>query len=241
MRTRFALPAVGLCALALCAEERRPQPGTLPPPEETGTRNRTVTGQSSDAVLPVPLVHRHVIPPGAYEPLTPREKAARALRNSIGAGAMVNRLVLAGINQGMDHPEEWPGGMEGYGMRFGSRVGRLWVRNAIELGSDLVFQTESRYDRCNCAGFLARSGHAWKRVLVALKDDGAETVAISRLAGAYVTPMLTDQWNPSRLNTWEHKLNSGSQFLLWRGATNMLREFWPEISRKMPAGKNLYR
>jgi hypothetical protein len=123
--------------------------------------------------------------------------------------------------------------MEGYGKRYASRWGRMAIRNGIELGADLTFKTDPRYDRCDCIGFTARSGHALKRILVARRDNGTEMVSVSRLAGAYVTPMITDQWYPARLNTWDHKLWSGTEFLAWRGVSNMVKEFWPDIKRTL--------
>jgi hypothetical protein len=111
-------------------------------------------------------------------------------------------------------------------------MGRLAVRNAIQLGADVAFKTDPRYDRCDCNGVKLRSVHAMKRVFIARKDGGGEMISVSRLAGAYVTPMITDQWYPDRLNTWDHKLKSGTAFLAWRVANNLVKEFWPEIRRK---------
>jgi hypothetical protein len=141
--------------------------------------------------------------------------------------------MLATINQLQDHPLEWDQDLAGFGQRFASRYARLAIRNAIQLSADIAFKTDPRYDRCTCSGFRARSGHALKRVLVARTDYGGDMISIRNLAGAYITPMITDQWYPPRLNTWGHKLESGTWFLGWRGATNMLREFWPEISRTL--------
>jgi hypothetical protein len=208
----------------------------VPAKEEAGDRH-----DDNVRNVPLSLTGPGVVLPGTLEPLTPKQKAARALKNTIGARAIGNRMLLAGINQWSDHPHEWEQGMEGYGKRFASRFGRLAVRRALELSTDIIFKIDSRYDRCLCEGFLARSGHAWRRVFVARKDNGTEMINATQLTAAYVTPIITDQWYPSRLNTWEHKLSSGSQYLMWRGLTNTIREFWPEISRKIPIGKGLYR
>jgi hypothetical protein len=183
--------------------------------------------------LPLPLVSPRALPPGTIQPLTPGEKARLALKNTVSPRALANRALLAGLNHWMDHPEEWENSIDGYGQRFASRMGRLAVRNAIQLSTDVAFKTDPRYDRCECTGFLARSGHAWKRVLVSRRDNGGEMISVSRLAGAYVTPMITDQWYPARLNTWEHKLESGSMFLAWRGVNQMIKEFWPDIKRTL--------
>ena len=188
--------------------------------------------------VPLPIIGSRILPPQpgrtiAADALTAEEKARLALRNTFGTRALVNRLVLTGMNQWQDHPEEWPQGVDGFGQRFASRFGRLAVRNAIQLSVDVAMKTDPRYNRCDCDGFLPRAGHALKRVLVARTDYGGQTINASRLAGAYVTPMITDQWYPGRLNTWSHKLESGTWNLGWRGATNILREFWPEIRRTL--------
>jgi hypothetical protein len=122
--------------------------------------------------LPLPLVSPRAIQPGTIDPLTPSEKARMALKDTFGVGALVNRAVLAGINQWMNHPSEWGGGMDAYGKRYASRWARMAVRNSIELGADLAFKTDPRYDRCDCSGFRPRTGHALKRVFVARRDDG---------------------------------------------------------------------
>jgi hypothetical protein len=234
MRTLRILPAIFVCCTAAAQE-------TASPPQPDPAKHRPSRNYSADELeLPIPISSPRALLPGTIEPLTAQQKAARALKNSLGWKALANRALLAGIVHCQDQPEEWPGDIEGYGMRFGHRMARLAVREAIQLGADVTFKTDPRYDRCDCSGFLARTGHAWKRVLVARKDNGGETISISRLAGAYVTPIITDQWYPDRLNTWSHKLESGSMFLMWRGVTNMIREFWPEVSRKVPMAKDLY-
>ena len=193
--------------------------------------------QQQPDVLPLPMASSRAVA-GTVDPLTPKEKARLALKNTFGPRALVNRALLAGLNQWTDHPEEWENNITGYGKRYASRWGRLAIRNAIQLSTDVTFKTDPRYDRCDCAGFRARAGHALKRVLVARRDDGGEMINVSRLAGAYVTPMITDQWYPARLNTWGHKLESGTWFLGWRGANNMLKEFWPDIKRTFKRDRN---
>jgi hypothetical protein len=188
-------------------------------------------------VLPLPLSSPRAVA-GTIIPYTPEEKVRLALKNTFGSRAIANRALLSGLNHWMDHPEEWENSIDGYGHRFASRMGRLVVRNAVQLSADLAFKTDPRYDRCDCAGFMARTGHAWRRVLVARRDNGGEMISVARLAGAYVTPMITDQWYPARLNTWDHKLMSGTSFLAWRGVNNMIKEFWPEVKRTVLRKRN---
>jgi len=199
----------------------------------------SLEAQEKNWLRPFPSVGPRSIPAGVVpEPLSPGEKAKLAVGSTFGLPAIGNRLVAAGWDQIRNHPEEWGGGMEGFGTRFGSRMGRRAVRNSIRLGTDIAFGLDPRYDRCNCTGFRARTGHAWKRVFVSRTDSGSETFAVSNFTGAYVTPMIVYQWYPDRLNTWNRKLESGTVNLGWRGLNNMLREFWPELRRNIPIIRN---
>ena len=192
-------------------------------------------GQEKPDVLPLPLVSPTALQPGTLpSPETAEEKFARAFRHTFSPRSLANRAALAGVDQFFDSPEEWPQGMEGYGMRFGSRMGRMAVRNFIVAGSDVALGLDQRYDRCTCTGTKSRSGHAIRRVFVARTDHGGEAFNVSRMLGAYGTPMLTDQWNPDRLNTWGHHFTSGTSYLGWEVGQNLLREFWPEIRQRIP-------
>jgi hypothetical protein len=185
-------------------------------------------------VLPLPLASPTAIRPGLMaDTLSPQGKVQHALRNMFGVRSFANRVLLSGIDHWRDDPAEWSGNMDGYGWRLADRMGSLVIRNAVQVSADVAFGTEPRYDRCDCEGFWPRTRHALRRVFVSRKDSGGEMISVSRLAGAYVTPMITDQWMPASQNTWAHKLESGSAFLGWRGLSNIVKEFWPDISRKL--------
>jgi hypothetical protein len=189
---------------------------------------------SKDPVIPLPLIDSRVVQPKARpESLTAEEKAHLALRNTFGPRAIGNRMIVAGFDMVRSKPEEWGGGIDAYGMRFGSRMGRLAVRNAVRLSTDVAFGIDPRYDRCACSGFLARTGHAWKRVVISRSDAGNDMPAFSNFTGAYVTPFITYTWYPDRLDTTRRKIDSGTLNLGWRGVSNMIKEFWPDVKRSV--------
>lgn len=189
--------------------------------------------RADELEIPLPITSPRALQPGKIEPLTPAGKANRTLRNIFYPQAIANRLLLAGIDHWRDDPYEWPGNLEGYGMRLGDRMGGLAVRNAIQLATDVAFKLEPRYDQCACDTFKTRTGHAWRRVFIARTDAGGEMVSVSNLAGSFVTPFITRTWLPDRLNTTSDKLQSAGTNLAYRGLTNMVREFWPDIRRKL--------
>ncbi|MBI3278542.1 MAG: hypothetical protein HYZ57_01720 [Acidobacteria bacterium] len=230
------LAGVSLMAQTQPAAEPEPEEKSSaaaePAQPETGERERSATPPGSE-LIPLPLVDPHSLPPRRQiQPgaLTTRAKFDYTLKKLTSLGTLANRSLLAGYNHWLDHPEEW-GGLEGYGKRLAHKYGRSAIRNMVLFSLDSTLHTDSRYDRCGCAGLWPRSGHAIKRVFTTRSDYGGVTFAVPRLAAAYVTPMVTDQWYPDRLNTWNHKLQSGSLYLAGHAGTNLLREFWPDIRR----------
>jgi hypothetical protein len=183
--------------------------------------------------IPLPMVDPRAIAPGALVPLTPGQKANLAFRNTFYPQALANRLLLAGWDHLLDHPSEWPGDGEGFGMRMGNRVGWLATRNSIQLGVNVLMKTEPRYDLCICSGVKSRLWHAWRRVLVTRRDDGRETFAAAQMAGSFGTPWVAYNWYPDRFHTTGRKFQAGATDLGWRAVTNTLREFWPDIAVKL--------
>ena len=190
--------------------------------------------------IPLPLIGTSSLAPisaaNPFKPLTPKQKVTGAISRTVGPLALLNRGFLAGMNQWRNRPEEWGQGWDAYGQRFGYRMARLASRQSIMLGFDLAMGTDQRYDRCNCTGFWPRTGQAFRRVAIARTDSGGETINAGRIAGAYGGAFIAYRVYPERFHTTSQALNSGSQYLLWRGVTNMVREFWPEIRRVVRIG-----
>jgi hypothetical protein len=206
--------------------------------------------QTSDAVssqgrawynVGLPFLETASLPPitpgTTVAPLGTREKVVSALERTISPETLLQRSVLAGIDQWRNQPEEWGQGWDAYGQRYGYRMFRVASRNAMMMGIDLAMRTDQRYDRCDCHGFFSRTGHAVRRAFVARKDGGGETVNLARLVGAYATPPIAySAFLPDRYLTTGRVLSSGSQYLGWRVFGNAIREFWPEIRRVIRIG-----
>lgn len=166
-------------------------------------------------------------------PLSPRQKAAEALHNTIGPISFLEVGASAGLDQLSNYPREWGGGAEGFGQRIGSRFGKVAIDNSIQLASDLALGTDPRYDLCTCTSVVGRAGHAIRRVLVARRDRGGEMVNISSLLGVYGAAATSVQWFPDRYHTASHVIGIGTQDLGWGAASNLAKEFWPDVRRKV--------
>lgn len=202
------------------------------------TANPPQRHTKDDIEIPLPLSSPRAFRPGT-EPLTAKEKAELAVKNIFLVRPIASRALLAGWDTLWNNQPEWPGGAEGYGMRLGNRMGSQAVRQSIQLAADTAFHTEPRYDLCECTSAKGRLRHALRRVYLSRTDAGGEMLSASRLGSAFITPWITHNWLPDSDNTTSQKLTSAGTNLAMRALGNVLREFWPDISRKAKLPKML--
>jgi hypothetical protein len=165
-------------------------------------------------------------------PLTVQEKAVRTLRlqPALAAGG----LFSAGLSQLVDNPHEWGQGGKGYGKRLISSYGQSAIGSALGFGLDSALRTDPRYDPCECKAVKPRIGHALLRLVWGRRDNGGEIVNFSSLGSAFGAAAIANQWRPDRQHTPGYVIGSASTSLAVNGGLNIVREFWPEISKKVP-------
>jgi hypothetical protein len=153
--------------------------------------------------------------------------------NYLSTGAFFRSAWPAAINQWSNEPPEWGQGMEGYGKRLASQFAARSLQGSIEHGVAAAIRTDPRYERCQCAGFLPRLGHAVASNFVTRTSSGGRTVNVPFMAGTYGSAMASLAWYPERYS-WKDGFREGSQRLLISGSFNVFREFWPEMKRVLP-------
>jgi hypothetical protein len=166
-------------------------------------------------------------------PLTAQGKMVRALKIATGPAPVISGIVGAAVDQLDNEPREWGQGAKGYGRRFISIYGRHSMETMLKAGLDVALKTDPRYDRCACTGTVPRTAHAIKRVLVTRKDSGGEMINLPLLAAAMSAAIISDQWKPDRLNTARDHFEATGIDLGFAAGMNVLREFWPDIKRKI--------
>jgi len=150
------------------AQTPPPQPSSNEP--QVAEADRAATPASSQFGEPerkrwfnmaLPLMVTSSLPPSPRNELalSPREKVADTIKHTIGPSAPLDRAFLAGMNQLRTKPEEWGQGWDAYGRRFGYRMTRSAVRNAVLLSADIAMGTDPRYDRCDSLGLQGARAH----------------------------------------------------------------------------------
>ncbi|MBI1983713.1 MAG: hypothetical protein HYS61_05905 [Acidobacteria bacterium] len=137
----------------------------------------------------------------------------------------------AGVRQWLDSPPEWGQGMEGYGRRFASSMGRKSIKNSVQFGLGAALREDPRYFPSTRRGFVPRVWHAVSFTFAPRNDSGRRTIGVSRVAGALSAGFASNTWYPDRLSDTSHALSRAGLMLGGDAGMNLFREFWPDFKR----------
>lgn len=146
---------------------------------------------------------------------------------TFGIRGFLGSAIGAGIAQWAGVPKEWGGGMEGFGLRYGSSYGNAVSRQVFAFGLDSAFHEDSRYFPSSESGFGLRAKNVIKQVLIAKKDDGTATFAYSRVISAFGAGQLVNTWQPRTNNSVGDGLERGALSLAGDFAYFAMQEFFP--------------
>ncbi len=154
-------------------------------------------------------------------------------KSTFGPSSAVGPALGAAWGQWRDSPFEWRQGAEGYGRRFASAYGRQFIAHTIGLGISIVDHEDPRYFRSHERGMWPRVRHAAVQTFVSRTDSGGRMFAFSRVAGVYGAAFISNAWYPGREADFGHALARGSSAMGASVAFNMVREFGPDIKKRL--------
>ncbi len=132
------------------------------------------------------------------------------------------------------NPPEWGQGVPGLGRRVLSGYTRQLISNTIILGVGFADHEDPRHYRTGQQGFWKRGLYAAREVVVSRNAGTGELMpAYSRIIGDYAAGFVSNTWYPAQF--------SNVHDALWRGSTALasdiiwqeLKEFWPDVHRKL--------
>lgn len=144
----------------------------------------------------------------------------------------------AGVNQARNHPSDYGQGAEGYGKRYGAGFADGLTDGLFVTGvyPSLLHQ-DPRYYRLGDGGFARRTWYAASRILVTRQDSGRKAFNVSELLGSFTSSAIGVTYYPkSERNFSDVAERAGIQFAFDAGF-NLLKEFYPDIRRKLFGGK----
>ena len=94
-----------------------------------------------------------------------------------------------------------------------------------------------RYFRRGTGGKLGRTYYALTRILVTRTDAGGNRFNFSEVVGNSVATAISNAYNPDTRDASENLEKLGLQ-LGTDAISNVLKEFWPDVKRKLQQRRN---
>ena len=167
-------------------------------------------------------------------PLTTGGKFRLFAKSAFDPVTVVIAAGQAGLSQADNQFSGYGQGAEGYGKRFGAafadQVSAGFFRNFAYAA---MFKQDPRYFRRGRGGFGPRFVYSLLQEVVCHSDRGGRTFNSSTMLGAVSSGALSNAYYPGNDRGFKLLMSRSGLVLAYRGAGNLLNEFWPDIDRKL--------
>ena len=172
-------------------------------------------------------------------PLSTKEKFKVVAKGSFDYVQIPWYGFLAGISQAEDSEEGYGQGAAGYGKRFGAYFADGTIENFMT-GAILptVLRQDPRYFQLGKGSFVHRSGYAVSRIFVTRTDSGHQTFNVSEVVGSALSAGIsTYSYHPREDRNVRNSLSVWGTQVGYDTITLVVKEFWPDIRRKLSKKK----
>jgi hypothetical protein len=167
-----------------------------------------------------------------YKPLTTREKFKIAEQDSFDRGTIALAAAFAGEAQLSNSNPSFGQGVKGYAHYFGTAYGDFLIGDYM---TEAVFPTilhqDPRYFRRGKGSGMSRLGYACGQIFWTHNDSGRGQFNYSEIGGNSAAVAISMAYYPENRDAGDAVSKLGSQVAVDM-ASNVLKEFWPDLSRK---------
>ena len=177
---------------------------------------------------------------GNVPPLTAAEKFKVTARSSFDPVEYLWYGALAGISQWENSEPGYGQGAEGYGKRYGAYFADGTIENfwtAAILPS--LLRQDPRYYQLGKGGFWKRTGYAVRRIFVTPTDSRKNQFNYSEIFGsAAAAGISTFSYHPRGERNLPNAASVWGSQVGYDTLTYVVKEFWPDIRRKLRPPKS---
>jgi hypothetical protein len=185
-------------------------------------------------------LERKSVPLSQYKPgvklctLTFKDKFFLFIQDSTDLATFVGSAFSAGINQAENSDHTYGQGAQGYGKRFGAEfTDRANSRFFKDFAYPWIFSEDPRYYRLGEGPAGKRLRHAAEHAVVAHRDSGKPMFNFSVWLGTASSVVLSNTYHPDNQRGFAPAAQRVTFSILQGMGVDVLREFWPQISRKL--------
>jgi hypothetical protein len=167
-----------------------------------------------------------------YKPLTSKEKFKIAQQDSFDRGTLILAALFAADAQATNANRVYGQGVKGYAQYFGASYADLVIGNYMsEAIYPALLHQDPRYFRRGIGSTWSRMGYAVGQTFWTHTDSGRTQFNYSEILGNSTAVAISNLYYQDNRSV----ANSGTKLGMQIGvdmASNVLKEFWPDVSRK---------
>jgi hypothetical protein len=204
----------------------QPKPGKTKLEQETGTVN--------DRILTVMPNYGTVENAHTLPPISSRQKYRLATAGVFDYFTFPFIGGLAAIDQANNSPKSWGQGWGAYGQRYGASFADNGIGTYMTTAIfPSALHEDPRYYWLGHGTIPHRTFYALGRLFVARTDAGNSRFNYSELIGNAVAAGVSNFYHAPEDRTLGRNLGTYGMLDMWDGVSNLMKEFWPDIHRKM--------
>lgn len=229
-----------LLSTALCAAQQTGQTSLPDAPSAQKDSKESITeinGQehkrSKNHIFWVIPNYREDENPAAMKPLSPRHKFKIAFDDSFDPSAFLVAGIFAGDSMAQ-RQYDFGQGAAGFGKYYGGAFADQAIGNMMtEALFPVILHQDPRYFNKAHGGFWKRTGYAISREVITYGDDGKNHFNTSEMAGNAVAAGISNAYYPAVNRSLGNTVDKWGQQIGLDTAFNIMKEFWPDVRRKM--------
>ncbi len=186
------------------------------------------------------LERKSVHVPHYYKPqailctLEPKDKFLLFVHDTVDPVTFINVAYNAGIGQAENSDPTFRQGAAGYGKRFGAGLaGQASSQFFKDFAYPTIFSEDPRYYRLVGGGRRIRLFHAAVHVFIAHRENGTHMFNFSEWLGTSSAVALSNLYRPDNKRGFSPAAQQVGYSVIEDSGFDVLREFWPEIARKL--------
>jgi hypothetical protein len=251
-RLRLILLAPMMIALCVCrpvhaqeqAESVEPPPdaSSQVPPQRIGdasnqerdSQDRDSQSDDKNRIFGVLPNYATVEPNTSVLPVTTKSTFKMFALGSFDPYVFPFVAFTAGIAQLDNDEPSWGRGIGSFGKRYAAAFSDNTIGNFMTSAvAPTVLHQDPRYFVLGKGGFLHRAGYALSRSVVTRTRAGRRAFNLSEIGGNAVAAGISNAYHPPEDRTWSGTASRWGMQVMWDTLTNELKEFWPDIRRKI--------
>jgi hypothetical protein len=192
------------------------------------------TGTVNDRIFAVLPNYGTVETANTLKPLRTGQKFRIATASVFDWAAYPFNGVLAGIAQAKNDPEAYGQGWDAYAKRYGESFAdnSIGTYMTVAVFPSLLHE-DPRYYQMGKGAFTRRFSYSLSRLFVTRTDAGKTRFNYSESIGNAAAAAISNIYHPDEDRTAGRNATTFAFLILYDGLSNELKEFWPDIRRKV--------